>query len=52
MNSTLGDSDGKEPLHTIKMPNGKVSEDFPKTLNDLFELDGARLSHKPAASPS
>ncbi|KAF8633390.1 hypothetical protein AX17_004561 [Amanita inopinata Kibby_2008] len=30
-------------LNTIKMTNGKVSGHFPRTLNDLFSLDGITL---------
>lgn len=38
-------------LNTIKMPNGNVSEHFPKTLKDLFELDEERIDKLAADYP-
>ncbi|KAJ3793224.1 hypothetical protein GGU11DRAFT_422159 [Lentinula aff. detonsa] len=40
LNSLLSERNVNEPLHNIYCSNGKISEHFPKTLNELFAYDG------------
>ncbi|KAF5386215.1 hypothetical protein D9615_002317 [Tricholomella constricta] len=38
-NASLRSNQPDESLHTIYMPDGKVSEHYPRNLKDLFDLD-------------
>ncbi|KAJ3737569.1 hypothetical protein DFJ43DRAFT_6146 [Lentinula guzmanii] len=39
LNSLLSERNVNEPLHNIYCSNGRISEHFPKTLNELFAYD-------------
>jgi len=41
MNALLREKNRHEPIHTIFRSNGTISEHFPKTLEDLFNIDAS-----------